>query len=111
MLDERGQFLFTVLTEGSRDYDRFEQGKNIAGWEYPACVTFPESEIVELAGRYGLISERLAWFHPRQIWYRAVRDPELVLGALTNELGSGRVFFDPRFPRRLSKSGLTKQRP
>ncbi|MEZ5776739.1 MAG: class I SAM-dependent methyltransferase [Paracoccaceae bacterium] len=92
VLAPRGQFLFTVHYRGN------EAGMSARGWFYPKCVRFSDSEVRDLCRSAGLHVQPLAWFHPRQRWFRAVADPAMLLDrAQIAALGEGRVLFDDRF--------------
>lgn len=97
ILGPSGQFLFTALTEDAPDSDRIARGKDVSGWVYPKCVGFAEEEIVEICRENGLFAEKLDWFHPRQTWFRCVREEAQTLSSKGVQLDSGRVFFDARF--------------
>lgn len=99
VLADRGQLLFTVLSEGTRGFASSIRGADTSGWVYPSCTTFREAEVDEVAAEAGLHVQRLDWFHPRQRWFRAVRDAAMLLApAQAAALGTGAVLFDPRFP-------------
>lgn len=98
VLADTGQFLFTILDETAPNFDRLAPGNSSPGWHYPTCVTYNQADMIQRCERQGLHAQKLAWFHPRQSWFRAVRDRSMLLGpgdlALT---GPGRPLFDERF--------------
>lgn len=98
LLRDTGQFLFTTLTETSPGYENIPQGKDIRGWTYPPCVGYPEQDVFALCHAAGFAAERLEWFHPRQTWFRAVKQKDLLLTPpQKHQLGTGKPLFDPRF--------------
>ena len=92
-----GQFLFTVLSEGTPGFGQLGDGAQSEGWFYPQCVTFRESDVAAICARSGLLLQKLPWFHPRQRWYRAVRSPDRMLADPQTAFRDGRILFDPRF--------------
>ncbi|MDJ0614780.1 MAG: class I SAM-dependent methyltransferase [Rhizobiaceae bacterium] len=96
-LAEDGQFLFTVLTEGSTNFGKYPSGYEQKGWKYPGSVVFDNQLIVETCDENGLAVQLLPWFHPRQNWYRAVKNTDLLLDDPENAFRNGQVHFDPRF--------------
>jgi len=100
VLKPNGQFLFTVLDETVPQYsflkDKDEYQKN--GWIYPQCVVIEESVVQAISQDAGLYVQAIDWFHPRQRWYRAVLDEDLMLTSKQfATLGTGRPLFDERF--------------
>ena len=93
-----GQLLFTVVTENAAHSGRV-QGNESLGWIYPGCVVYPPDVILRCCSDHGLIAERIDWFHPRQTWFRCVRDQSITLAATGARLGDGRVLFDERFKK------------
>ncbi|MEO0866656.1 MAG: methyltransferase, partial [Pseudomonadota bacterium] len=97
VLKPQGQALFTVV-DPAQATKVTPKGIDSAGWIYPGCVTYGRAAVLALCKAAGLHVQRLDWFHPRQTWYRAVRDPDLRLNrAMRAALGTGRPLFDPRF--------------
>jgi len=97
-LKPTGQFLFTVVAEGCLGFPRMKQGADASGWIYPACVSFPSDVVKTICSQSGLHVQPLAWFHPRQRWFRAVLDEALLLDDdMVSILGTGRPLFDDRF--------------
>ncbi len=99
VLAPSGQFLFTAITESAPGFgERSPLGRDAKGWIYPECVSFSEDEITSICNRAGLQAQRLAWFHPRQVWYRAVTNPDMLLNCQHAKImDAGRVLFDDRF--------------
>lgn len=97
VLKDDGQVLFTVLDEATPAFKRLPTSEQETGWVYPGCVTFTQADIVSRCSVAGLLVQRLPWYHPRQSWYRAVRDASLLLDDVKMaQLGTGRPMFDPR---------------
>ncbi len=97
VLRPTGHALFTVVDPGQAT-KRVPKGADSTGWIYPGCVTYNRPAVLAACSDAGLHVQRLDWFHPRQTWYRAVRDPDLRLTrAMRAALGTGRPLFDPRF--------------
>jgi cyclopropane fatty-acyl-phospholipid synthase-like methyltransferase len=97
-LEDKGQFLFTVLDETTPHFDHLADLSTKSGWIYPKCVVIRRSEIEAMCEQAGLHVQALPWFHPRQRWYRAVSDADLLLSsAQFTQLGTGRPLFDSRF--------------
>ncbi len=95
VLEPEGQFLFTAMSEGSRRFKKLRKGSEVEGWVYPGTVSFPEKDILRMAAAAGLSVQRLPWFHPRQVWYRAVRDKGLRLSRRQlRRMDRGTVLFD-----------------
>lgn len=92
-----GQFLFTVVDESCSNFARTPAASTMTGWRYPNCVAYRSEEVPSFCEAAGLLVERLDWFHPRQRWYRAVRDESLLMRNQPVPLESGRVLFDDRF--------------
>lgn len=98
VLAPKGQALFTVILPECPGFEKMERAVQVEGWHYPQCVTFLEAEVAEHAAAAGLHAQRLRWFHPRQVWYRATRDAGAALTAeMEQALGTGRPLFDSRF--------------
>lgn len=101
VLGPAGQFLFTAIVPGAAGFARLELGIKTQGWKYPDCLSYTEEEVRDICARASLRVQKLAWFHPRQAWFRAVADPDLLLSREDEqEMGSGKPLFDPRFPRK-----------
>lgn len=93
-----GQFLFTVVTPDNMGAKNMAAGADSTGWIYPKCVTFSAQDVVALCADIGLHAQQLAWYHPRQTWFRATLDPNLAMSAkMMAELGTGKPLFDDRF--------------
>ena len=97
VLAKEGLFIFTVLNEATPEYSRLEQGRERTGWIYPQCVTFTSAEVAELGDRFGLVTQELPWFHPRQRWFRAVRKGDAIIDDADTAFRNGRILFDKRF--------------
>ncbi|QGX96786.1 class I SAM-dependent methyltransferase (plasmid) [Roseovarius faecimaris] len=97
-LSPTGQFLFTAILPDDAGVDRMPRGPAHEGWLYPGCLSFAEADVSAVCSAAGLHVQRLAWYHPRQTWFRAIRDPAL---RMTEEmfatLGTGKPLFDKRF--------------
>lgn len=96
-LGPEGQFLFTVLDEGSPGYGDLPNGKSVEGWLYPECCTYRQEDVLNIAAQNGMCVQKLPWFHPRQQWYRAVQTPEQMLADGETLLANGKILFDSRF--------------
>jgi len=98
VLGPDGQFLFTMITPRDLDAGHMSRGSEYEGWSYPECLVYSEEELTRINERIGLSLQRLAWYHPRQTWFRATHDPKLRLTPeMERELGTGRTLFDRRF--------------
>lgn len=98
VLKPNGQFLFTVISPGSFMHESFQNGEELKGWIYPECVWFSPEVITSTAHSSGLLFQKLDWFHPRQIWYRAVKSAEMLLTeAMLEKFETGAPLFDNRF--------------
>ncbi len=93
-----GIFLFTVVTPYDPAAARMPRGADTTGWVYPGCVRFGVPEVIRLGLEAGLHMEPLSWFHPRQSWFYAVRNPARRLTPdMVALLGSGKPLFDARY--------------
>lgn len=92
-----GQFLFTIIEQGSPNSHKMENGTDVGGWIYPYCVTFDPQTAVGVCAEVGLTAQRLSWFHPRQTWYRATLDGSTLDAGQIASLGDGKPLFDTRF--------------
>lgn len=68
------------------------------GWIYPECVVVSAHDVAATAARVGLTAQQLDWFHPRQTWYRLVREGDDVLSSEQLSSLTGIVLNDDRFP-------------
>ncbi len=94
-----GQFLFTAVLPQNPGAKKLADARAKTGWFYPECVQFRPQALRRICTRAGLHVQRLNWYHPRQTWFRAVRDPALLLTPqMKATLGSGAPLFDGRFP-------------
>ena len=97
-LSEQGQFLFTAILPDCPHAGNMPRASSYSGWLYPGCTVFEEAEIQQACRGAGLHVQRLPWYHPRQVWFRAVASPDrLMTPEMISELGSGRPLFDRRF--------------
>jgi len=98
ILKPSGQFLFTIITPENPNSERMMSGVDHEGWLYPGCLVYSESEVFNAIAKTGMICQRLAWYHPRQTWFRAIYDPKLQISQeMASQLGTGRPLFDERF--------------
>ncbi len=70
-LAERGLIVLTFIH--SDRTGGIEQ--HAPGWTYPACVSYAPETLQRLFAEAGLFGRAIPWFHPRQSWYVAARDP------------------------------------
>ena len=79
VLDDSGLVACTFLLPHQVE----KKDLNVLGdsWVYPECVGFSEELIHQLFDAVGLHAWKLNWFHPRQTWYVASKNPN----ALTTE--------------------------
>lgn len=97
-LSPQGQFLFTAILPDSPGATNMPQGAELSGWLYPGCTSFAQQTVTELCTAAGLHVQKLAWFHPRQVWFRATRTADLRLSPeMEAQLGTGKPLFDSRF--------------
>ena len=97
-LAQSGQFLFTLFRPLNVANSAIQDGAKQNGWFYPECVTYAPDTTKRIFEDTGLHVQQLNWFHPRQCWFRAVRDPKLVMNdAMMAALGTGKPLFDSRF--------------
>ncbi len=97
-LSQQGQFLFTAILADCAGAANKTKGSAYSGWLYPECTLFEEDAITEACQQSGLHVQKLSWYHPRQVWFRAVRDPDMCLTThMVQQLGTGRPLFDTRF--------------
>lgn len=96
ILKRTGQALLTVL--GPNSIDKVSPwARDTKGWRYPGCTSFTEAEVLEVVGRHSMHVQRLPWFHPRQVWFRCVKDEARLLPDPRTAFRDGRVWFDERF--------------
>ena len=99
VLAPQGQFLFTIVTPECAGTGGMKRGAEAQGWVYPACTVFDADSVASACTDAGLQVQQLDWFHPRQTWFRATRDPGLRMSAAQiAQLGTGKPLFDQRFP-------------
>ncbi len=97
-LSPHGQFLFTAILPGNRGAQKMPHGAETSGWVYPGCTCFTQQSILQVCADAGLHVQKLAWFHPRQVWFRATRTADLRLSPeMEVQLGTGKPLFDSRF--------------
>jgi cyclopropane fatty-acyl-phospholipid synthase-like methyltransferase len=96
-LNASGQFMFTVLSEGTPNFSSLPRAEKANGWIYPGCVAIREEQVIAACKQNGLFVQKLSWFHPRQIWYRAVLSENLLIKDLDQKIGAGLVLMDDRF--------------
>jgi cyclopropane fatty-acyl-phospholipid synthase-like methyltransferase len=95
VLTPTGQFLFTVLDETTPHFHVIEDANDKSGWIYPECVSITEQDLESRCAAVGLSVQPLPWFHPRQRWYRAVLNSDLLLDdSQLADLGTGRPLLN-----------------
>ena len=74
VLDDSGLVACTFLLPHQVE----KKDLNVLGdsWVYPGCVGFSEEMIHQLFDAVGLHAWKLNWFHPRQTWYVASKNPD-----------------------------------
>ena len=98
ILSPAGQALFTVI--GPKSTTKVPPwARETQGWRYPGCTIFDEAEVREVVQRHAMHAQRLPWFHPRQVWFRCVKDEHRLLPEPETAFRNGRVWFDERFDR------------
>ena len=97
-LAPQGQFLLTIIRDGDAGAQTMPRLAETQGWVYPDCVGCDPADLQARCAALGLEIQELPWFHPRQTWYRAVKDPALVMTPeMFAQVGTGKPLFDPRF--------------
>lgn len=98
-LSPQGQFLFTAILPGPPGMTApLPSGEKLTGWLYPDCTCFTQQSILDACAAADLQVQRLAWYHPRQIWFRATASADHRLTAqMKAQLGTGKPLFDSRF--------------